>query len=178
MTAEPRRYGLHATLKAPFRLAQGIGPDRLEAALAALAGRLRPAMGPPLALRAIGRFLALVPDGPAPDVDALAAACVTELDSLRAPPTEAERQRRLGAPLTDHERQLYETWGYPYVLDRFRFHVTLSDSLPEPERDMVARVLEPLIAPALGEPLRIDEIALFVEPPGEPFRLQRRVRLG
>lgn len=178
VTAEPRRYGLHATLKAPFRLADGLDAGQLDAALGDLARRLAPVSGPPLALRAIGRFLALVPDGPAPGVDALAGAVVTALDPLRAPPTAEERARRLAGPLTEHERRLYETWGYPYVLDRFRFHVTLSDALPEAERQAVADVLAPVIAPALGEPLAISEVALFVEPPGEPFRLQRRVALG
>jgi hypothetical protein len=37
LTGDPARYGFHATMKAPFSLAEGVGEDELVAALAALA---------------------------------------------------------------------------------------------------------------------------------------------
>jgi hypothetical protein len=45
LTAEPRRYGFHATLKAPFRLAAGLSADELFQAVAALADTLQPSGG-------------------------------------------------------------------------------------------------------------------------------------
>src|SRR5271169_6706597 len=90
VTAEPRRYGLHATLKPPFRLADGRARSGLVDALESLAARTAPVAGPALALRRLGRFLALVPAGPAPAIEALAARLVEQFDRFRAPAGAAE----------------------------------------------------------------------------------------
>ena len=42
LTTEPRRYGFHATIKAPFRLAEDASPSDLSAALAELADAEKP----------------------------------------------------------------------------------------------------------------------------------------
>src|SRR5260221_14664685 len=56
-TAEPRRYGLHATLKPPFRLASGATRDELVTALGEHAAARKPIVAPPPVLRRLGRFL-------------------------------------------------------------------------------------------------------------------------
>src|SRR5260221_9392474 len=94
VTADPRHYGLHATLKPPFRLADGRSRDDLAAALGRFAVASAPVSGPPLVLRRLGRFLALVPDGPAPAIQALAARLVSDFGGFRAPPSAAELARR------------------------------------------------------------------------------------
>jgi putative phosphonate metabolism protein len=179
ITAEPRRYGLHATLKPPFRLASGRSASALESALAALAGGLAPTRAPALQVRRIEGFLALTPAAESPELAALAAACVTGLDEFRAPADAAELARRRAAPLTPGQEVNLLRWGYPYVLDEFRFHVTVTGLL---EREQSERLLPPLsrlFAPALQDPLDLAEIALFVEPaPGAPFLLARRFPLG
>ncbi len=172
ITADPRRYGFHATLKPPFRLAEGVAPGALDAALAALAARTAPAEGPPLAVDAGLGFVALRPSGPAPAVDALAAACVTGLDGLRAPLDAAELARRRAAGLSAAQEANLLRWGYPYVLDEFRFHLTLTGRLsdPEPVRAALARHF----APHLGARLAIGRLCLFGDPGGgQPFRLLR-----
>jgi putative phosphonate metabolism protein len=177
ITAEPQRYGLHATLKAPFRLAPGRGAVELEQALAGVARRTRPLTVPPLRLKRIGRFLALVPGHDA-GLEALAAACVEGFDEFRAPPDAAELARRRTARLTPAQEANLARWGYPYVMADFRFHVTLTG----PIDPAIAAHLEPrlvvLFAEVMTTPLVIDALALFVEPtPGTPFRLVRRMAL-
>lgn len=125
----PRKYGLHATLKAPFRLADGVTEADLLAAVQALSEKLEPVDIGQLELKQIGSFLALIPTGDRGPINALAAACVTELDSLRAPLIEADIARRNPDKLSPQQRALLDRWGYPYVLEEFRFHITVTGAL-------------------------------------------------
>jgi putative phosphonate metabolism protein len=175
ITAEPRRYGLHATLKSPFRLAPGKSEAELEQALADFARGRRPLVAPPLRLKRISRFLALVP-GQDAGIETLAAASVESFDGFRAPADAAELARRRRARLTPSQAGNLLRWGYPYVMADFRFHVTLTG----PIEPATAARLEPHLAVLFGEvmtaPLVIDALALFAEPaPGAPFRLLHRV---
>lgn len=179
IVAEPARYGFHGTLKPPFRLGKGQREPELADRIADLAAGLAAFAMPQLELRAIGRFLALVPAVPSPALAAVAAACVTGLDALRAPATSAEIERRRRAALDPRGEQLLARWGYPYVLDRFGFHLTLTGPLAESERAPLQAALAPLVAPFCHAPLPFADLALFVEPaPGEAFRLARRFPLG
>ncbi len=160
----PRRYGFHATLKAPFVLAPGISSELVHGATAGLACDLAPFDAPPLALRALDGFLALVPSAPSPALGALAAECVRRLDRFRAPVSDAERARRRPHALTPRQRQHLEHWGYPWVMEDFRFHITLTTRLEPDERRRVAAALAPLVAPFTDAPLRVDAICVFEEP--------------
>lgn len=179
VVAEPARYGFHGTLKPPFRLRQGHRPEELHERLADLAQALHPFELPPLGVTAIGRFLAIVPRTAAPILDAVAAACVTGLDLLRAVPTVAELARRRQAPLDRRQEALLDRWGYPHVLDRFRFHLTLTGPLSIEDQAALQPVLAERTAPVLAAPLPFADLALFVEPEaGQPFRLERRFPLA
>jgi putative phosphonate metabolism protein len=169
LTADPRRYGFHATLKSPFGLREGIEPDALMRACAALAAdtagfRARLKAGQ------IDGFLALVPDGdPAPLHD-LAARCVRDLDGFRRPPSEQELARRRKAGLTARQEANLQRWGYPYVLDDFRFHMTLTERLEPGDADRLLGAARAHFAAELGDPVPVDGITLFQEPePGAPF---------
>jgi putative phosphonate metabolism protein len=179
ITAEPRRYGLHATLKPPFRLAPGHSVEALAKALAEFAARLAPVSAPALRLKRIARFLALMPGARDAALDAFAAASVAHFDGFRAPPEAAEIARRQRARLTAAQQANLARWGYPYVMGEFRFHVTLTGPI---DSDVAAR-LEPFLgaffAPAMAAPLEIRELALFREPaPGAAFELIERVAIG
>lgn len=176
VTMTPRKYGFHGTLKPPFRLAPGCNQAGLERAVADLAARLAPAVCDGLALSTLGRFLALTPVGDTSGIARVASACVTELDSFRAPAGDAELARRRAAGLTDQQEQHLTRWGYPYVLDAFRFHLTLSskidaEALPH-WRSMVADHLPPLPAP-----FQLGEIALVGEREDGMFQLIHRYPL-
>lgn len=178
ITQRPRKYGFHGTLKPPMVLARGHGPEAFETALADLAGTLAPIAGIPFALRRLGSFLALVPAEPSEALRDLAAACVQRLDSFRAAPTEAEMAKRRQQNLTPRQQELLAEWGYPYVLDEFRFHLTLSGPLADVEAEAILDVLRPHLTPIVADPVPIREICLFGEAENGNFHLLKRFPLG
>lgn len=163
VTDEPRKYGFHGTIKAPFRLAEGWSRNALADAAGALARRLAPVMTPGLAIRRIGRFMALVPEDDGRAIGALAAAVVEALEPARAALTEAEVLRRRPEGLTPRQRVLLDLWGYPYVMDEFRFHLTLTGSLDPAMTDLIEPLARGHFAPDLAVPFRLDALCLFGE---------------
>lgn len=173
ITAAPRRYGFHGTLKAPFFLAQSWEPSLLDAEISALARDFRP-FELPLALDTLGDFLALTPAMPVPELDRLAAACVTRLDRFRAPMTPEEIARRRPERLSPAQRANLETWGYPHVLDDFHFHMSLTGPLDAADRAATARALAPVLAAPLARPCLVEGIGLFGEHLDGMFHLLKR----
>ncbi|WP_244491389.1 DUF1045 domain-containing protein [Bosea sp. Root381] len=140
-TAEPRRYGFHATLKAPFELADGRSEGQLRAFAHQTAAGLAPVPLAGLAVTALGRFIALTPAAASGALQKLAFDIVQAFEPLRAPLSAADRERRLASPMTPAERACLEAYGYPYVGDAFRFHMTLTGSLPPEKLDGVKAAL-------------------------------------
>ena len=183
LTRVPRRYGFDGTLKPPFALRGGVDRAALEEAVAGFARGTAPVTLRPLILRRLGRFLALVPD---PDdentrvLSSLAGRCVMELDRFRLPAGAADLAKRRAKGLTPRQDELLETWGYPYVLDEFRFHLTLTGSI-KTATDLAAAetLLDELTQPFRQQPFEIYELCLFGDPGnGEGFRILNRFRLG
>lgn len=170
LTVSARRYGFHATLKAPMALAAGRDRAALEMALAAFArqhgpvemGRLEPAL--------IEGFLALVPVAQPQALTDFAARVVTAFEPFRAPLEPAERERRLEAPLTERQIALVDAYGYPYVLEEFRFHMTLTDRLPAGRKAELREAAMRWFDGTLGAPVRLDRLVLYHEAkPGAAF---------
>ena len=161
LTAEPARYGLHATIKPPFRLAQGAEPAALNAALAKVCAGQADIELDALELRSLDGFLALVPQGDTAALDAMAGAVVAELDSFRAPASDAELARRRAGGLTARQDAHLIRWGYPYVMEDFRFHVTLTGRLPPDQITPTVAALVPHLAPRLPVPVRLGGLALM-----------------
>jgi putative phosphonate metabolism protein len=178
LTAVPRRYGFHATLKPPFALAEGTDLAGLDAATTEIARRQARFAVRDLRIAELGCFLALVPMEPSQDLAALADACVTELDAFRSPAGAAEIDRRRTRRLDVVEEAHLLRWGYPYVLDRFVFHMTLTGPLEPDVRLEVRAALEAELAPILAEALPVAEICRFSEAPDGFFHLVRRFPLG
>jgi putative phosphonate metabolism protein len=178
LTTEPRRYGFHATLKAPFELAPCKGRAELSAFAAAFAQRQAPVMLPKLKLVALDGFLALVPDSETDHLHELAACCVMDFDSFRGPllPDEIARRHRSG--LSHRQGRLLLNWGYPHVLDQFRFHMTLSNKLNAADMARLRAEAERHFAPVIGVPVRLDAITIFCEAEtGAAFRAEERFAL-
>ncbi len=178
--AAPRRYGFHATLKAPFRLA----PERDEAELLQTLDRFAaarpPLSGPPLRPARLDGFLALMTAGPFEALDRLAADCVRTFDDFRAPPTDRDRERAAARAmrLTERQRALQRRWGYPHVMDAFRFHMTLTDASLDEAAFERERALAASMLGERAEPLRIDALTVMVEPgEGRAFELCHRAPL-
>ena len=172
VTAEPRVYGFHATLKAPMRLASGRSEDDLLAACRDLAQARSPLPIGPLATVLLGDFVALVPREPPPELGLLAAECVAALDPFRAPPTPAERERRRPERLDPRRRALLDRWGYPHVFEAFRFHMTLTGQLTDDTREAWRARLATACPSA---PLTIDAFTLLRQDGGTPFRILQRI---
>lgn len=178
VTAEPRHYGFHATLKPPMRLAQGARWEDVVATAKRVAGRLRPFELPPLAVRDLHGFLALRETEACPPLQQLADICVAEFDPLRAPPSEAELARRRRARLTSEQESLLVRWGYPWVFQCWQFHMTLTRRLTAAEKEQYQPAAERHFARALLLPRRAADICLFVQPePDAPFVIAERIPL-
>lgn len=170
VTRTPRKYGFHATLKPPFRLLDGMQGSALAGRLAALAATQPPVVLERLEPAALGHFLALVPGGDTAALEAFAARCVSELDDFRAPAGEGELARRRAAGLSARQEEMLQRWGYPYVMDEFRFHMTLSGRLGAEDMALVRAAVERHL-PALPEPFVIDRVALVGERADGMFEL-------
>jgi putative phosphonate metabolism protein len=160
ITAAPAHYGFHATLKAPFELAPGQSRGALEEAVQRFAADQTP-FRVELTLGSLDGFLALLPARPSPPLDRLAAKCVQAFEPFRAPLTADDIARRRPERLRPRQRQNLERWGYPYVLEDFRFHMTLTDRLADPEHGRVRAILDELTAPFTAHPMQINTLALF-----------------
>jgi Protein of unknown function (DUF1045) len=180
LTEAPRRYGWHATLKAPFSLKQRIGEARLRESTRLLARHLVPLTFGGWTVKRLGSFLALVNTDAEDAIQSLAQACVTELHPLVAPLPDSELARRRAPGLTPRQDELLLEWGYPHVFEQFRFHFSLTgpiDHLGDEQVDAIADTARAWFHP-LGS-LSVDQVALFTEPaPGADFVWQCAFPLG
>lgn len=176
ITADARRYGLHATLKPPFRLSCSYA--ELRAAVAAFAARTQPFDLPPLAVADLGGFLALRETAPCPALHALCDDAVAALDACRVPPDAAELAKRRAAGLTTRQEAMLARWGYPYVFEEWRFHVTLTRRLTTAEAAIVRPAAEKAVAIAAAVPRTVRSVCLFSQSaPGLPFMIAQRLPL-
>ena len=176
--ADARRYGFHATLKPPFRLRDGVRTEEVAHAVQALAARLSPIEALRLDLASLDGFLALTPLMEHAELAELARRCVEDLDWLRAPADAGELARRRAAGLTPRQDALLLRWGYPYVMEEFRFHMTLTRRLAPQESMSLREALKPLAERACQAPIRLDSICLFVQTePGADFTVRLRAPL-
>lgn len=178
-TASPRRYGFHATLKPPFYLAPGATIEALDEALQTFAQTCNPFPLPQLRVGRLGRFLALILSAPSSELHELAADCVRRFDSFRATPSEADLAKRMSSSQTPAERKNLLRWGYPYVFDTWKFHMTLTSSLQPELLDLFEQHLAKRCRLVCEQPLRCDSIWLFEEPAtNAPFLQIKQYRLG
>lgn len=177
LTTGARRYGFHGTLRAPFRPLDGISHEDIARTLASLAARLAPVQSAGLQVENLDGFLALTPLGDTVALVELAAQVVVATNDLRAPLTEAEIARRRPESLTLRQRKLLDDWGYPFVMEEFRFHLTLTDRLSCDDIAPVANALEGYFAPVLPQPFQIEDLCLFGEDADGAFHLLDRYSL-
>ncbi|RZT42811.1 DUF1045 domain-containing protein [Cupriavidus agavae] len=173
----PAHYALHATLKPPFRLAEGADAAMLDHTARAFAAGRTP-FEAPLVLRALRGFLAWcladVHGQGGRAMHALADACVREFDTFRAAPTAADIARRNPTALSATQRAMLDAWGYPYVFDTFTFHITLTGMLGAADEAAALELLHNASGALLDQPLRVDGISVFVQAePGADFVMGR-----
>ena len=178
ITADPRGYAFHATLKPPMRLAAGQDWFALVEAATRLADRIAPFALPPLAVSNVHGFLALRETIACPALQSLADLCVGELDAFRTPPDAAELARRRRAALTADQDKMLVQWGYPYVFGTWFFHMTLTRRLTVAETAIYRPAAEAHFAAALQQPRIVCDLCLFTQiGPGAPFTIAERIPL-
>lgn len=179
LTADPRRYGFHGTLKAPFTLAQDRNEAELIAAFEAFAADLEPFEIPELTLHQLGPFFALVSPTHCEALQRFAVQSVQYFEPYRAPLSDADMARRNPEKLPERQREYLKKWGYPYVFEEFQFHLTLTGPVPGETAETMRTVLESTFADHIGKPLHVASVALFVEPHrGAPFLVHSLLPLG
>jgi len=161
LSDDPRKYGFHATLKAPMVLADGRSEKMLLAACAEFANTARPIPRIEPTVNSISGFIAVIPAEKSNELQQLAADAVRAFDGFRAPLTTEERARRNPSRLTPRQLEYLDRWGYPYVMEEYRFHMTLTGRLDETRRDEVLAMLRERFARLGLAELAIDRIALF-----------------
>lgn len=168
-TRSPRRYGLHATIKAPFRLKCGINEAGLSSAAAEFCSKRRRLRTGPLKLHRFTRYLALVPASGRAELEWLADECVTYFDRFRAPLNDADRTRRSGS-LSSLEENYFEQFGYPHIFSLFFFHITLAGPLPEDDLEDVEKALAPAVEQLTADRFILQDLCVFGDPGnGSPF---------
>jgi hypothetical protein len=179
LTDEPRRYGFHATLKAPFRLANGCDEAQLTRAFRDFARRVHSPVHIAPEVRLLGTFAAIVPREPSMPLAALAELCTTKFDVFRAPIPAEERTRR-AAGLSERQRHHLDRWGYPYVFADFRFHMTLTGRLAPDQQDTMLVILRRYFTRMCHDrPIAIDRLGLFKQAhAGARFRVLHHAEIA
>jgi hypothetical protein len=161
VTQSAGRYGFHATIKAPMALADGKTDSQLRDALNAFCQTRSPIDLGPLKVSNHFGVLALTSENTAAAQD-FAADLVAHFDDYRAPLSARDRARRLPG-LSPRQEELLDLFGYPYVQEQFKFHMTLSDRLPAAELEEIAAAAEQWFAPVLSSAEQLDRMSIFVE---------------
>lgn len=161
ISADPRKYGFHARLKAPMALAPGRTEAELMAACATFADKTRPIPVIRPIVDSISGFIAVVPAEPVDALQQLAADCVRDFDGFREALTAEERARRKPGKLSERQRDYLDRWGYPYAMEEFRFHMTLTGRLDSERRGPILEMLRGRLAVLGLDTLTIDRIVLF-----------------
>ena len=181
LTKDARRYGFHATLKAPFELREGFSANDLEAMASAFSAVQQVLPVGALHVRRLGQFLALLPASEHQALRALAMRCVSYFDLLRAAPDQQSLTRRRRAGLSARQEELLLQWGYPYTEEEYHFHLTLTDAMndsntsPDLQYAIRKAAEQHFQLPAQNAALSIDGLTIFREAyPGADFQFWRR----
>lgn len=180
LIAPPRLYGFHATLKPPFSLSAHTSLAGLLTATKLFAKGIKAFEIPPLELAFIGKFLALSPESSSVQLESMAGACVRALEGFRARRTEKELAQYRQSKLTVHQEQMLDNWGYPYILEEFRFHMTLTDRIDDAqERNALMKAAANRSKDIVGKPVQVSEIAVCTQPTSSaPTRIVQRIPFG
>ncbi len=178
LSAVPRKYGFHGTLKAPFYLAEGKTEEELINVVQSFATRQKSFEIGRLRVNNLGGFIALTQITPNDQLAQFAGKCVVELDEFRAPMTATDIKRRLQAKLSTRQEHLMRTWGYPYIMDEFRFHLTLTGRLNGDAISSVQIALTKHLAFILKAPVWLFDMCLCGQNKNGNFQIIERFPLA
>ncbi|MDR1656170.1 MAG: DUF1045 domain-containing protein [Deltaproteobacteria bacterium] len=163
------KYGFHGTIVAPFRT--NLSAQVLAGTLSWAALRLSPVNLTGLKAMALPNgFPALALVDPNPELSKIESSLVRLLTPLRLPLNLIEIQSRGQLPPKQLEYALQ--WGYPWVFEYFRFHLTLGDVEDQPMLSERVCRLSKVFTPELLAGEVLDQLSLCVQPsPHDSFKV-------
>ncbi len=172
ITSSPFHYGFHGTLKPPFRPVPGTDLEKVKDRLCFFASQFKKFTLPPLHLRQIHTFFCLTPTVRCEQLHNLADETVRAFDDLRRPPSQDELQKRREANLSPAQEEMLVTWGYPYVMDQFRFHLTLTNNIgSQADCAVIERELQHRFPQSMLNAVTFSQLCLFIEENGAPMKM-------
>lgn len=160
----PSHYGFHATLKAPFHLAENRYEEELLESVQAFSESQQLINLESLQPQKISGFMALTLENQPESLLSLAEQCVRRFEPFRAPLTDEDLQKRKPEDLDEQQRAYLFEFGYPYVLSEFRFHMTLTGPVNDNTHDEYIDWLTSLYYDIVREGRTLDRLAVFKQP--------------
>ena len=169
----PKQYGFHGTIKAPFKLKNEYTYNDLENKVREISKQIHSFYFDQLIIKKLGNFIGLIPTNNL-KVNAVSNKFVEELDYLRDELSENEIKKRKPHKLTSNQKQMLFKWGYPYVFDEFKFHLTLTSKLNVVEIDDVLRSLQNILKQVNLNKISFNNICIFGQKSDEKFYFVQR----
>lgn len=174
LVTTPQKYGFHGTLKAPFRLHDDQTIDGLKGAMKAFSDQRKPFVIGQMKVATLGRFVAIIQENASDNFAEFASEIVRSFEDYRAPLTDADIAKRRKAKLTPRQDELMLKWGYPYIFDQFKFHLTLTGKLSEQNAQIVCDRLTDHLKPILDTPVEAVDLCLYGEREDGRFEIIER----
>lgn len=177
----PKHYGFHGTLKAPFELNTAYTSNDLDEALQNFAQKFPSFTIDRLKLQTIASFIALTPEEQSENLSLLQSLheeLTENIDYLRAPLSDYDKNRFMARDLSTKLKENLLNFGYPFVLESFKFHLTLTSSLKKDDISSYFELLDRLTTHFRDDGFFCDRISLFrQETRTSPFLLTNEYML-
>lgn len=173
-------YGFHGTLKPPFYLPVPELEEKLISDIQAFAASEKSFHLPRLTVARIGRILVLEPERSSDPINRLAERCVRHFDSYRRSSSCEDSDDRASSRLSSTQQENIIKWGNPYVMDEFKFHLSLTGPILDIHlSDHLMRVIQRQIAALDLNSIEVASICLFFQADkNQPFLLHSRYKFG
>lgn len=174
LVATPQKYGFHGTLKAPFRLHGDQTIDGLKGAMKSFSDQRKPFAIGKMKVAKLGSFIAIIQENQSDEFANFASNIVMHFEDYRAPLTDEDIAKRRKAKLTPRQDELMLKWGYPFIFDQFKFHLTLTGKLSEQNAQTVCDRLTDHLKPILDTPVEAVDLCLYGEREDGRFEIIER----
>lgn len=179
LTEKIRRFGFHAPLTSPFRLANGHSPLALHHTSQALAAHLDALEFSGLYLSADAGHLSLRPVGDLSSIERLRYVVDQVFSEYRAPASRQDQSLgRRRSELSTEQMKAVIDQKPPPPEPNSQFEFVLTDKYSQTEANKLRQKLLPILTPNLPRPFRILSVSLCGEDTRGWFRVIQRYALA
>jgi len=175
---QPAKYGFHATLKAPFRLKRNVKTKNFYDVISHIAAQHSRFKIKGLKIVYSKKFTFITSRKPNKLLINLENDLVKHLDTFRAELNKTEIKKRIPDSLTFKQNKYLKEWGYPFVFDQFKFHMTLMNQNNNKLSNKQKLELEKLIYKISNNVIEFNEISLLGENKNGHFEEIKRFKLN